>query len=129
MNEFIVWDNEKEKFVELTHNAVLTIDNKLIACSRQEIFNYIGKTDIEGNKIYADSSIVEFCFFTDDGDGNMIFNGKHIAYFSFDEVELVYFLEDNSGVGYEFDNTEMKNFKIIGTLQKNKELLDETRKS
>jgi len=86
---------------------------------------YIGKTDIEGNKIYADFSIVEVKL---KDYAILKFNpNKFIGYFSYNEKTLRYLFHADDkihGWGADFLN-HLEYIKIIGTLQENKELLDD----
>ncbi|MCK4874810.1 MAG: hypothetical protein KAS26_03090 [Sulfurimonas sp.] len=90
------------------------------------IHNYIGKTDIEGNKIYADSSIVELRRIYRHFGGDEILKG----FFTFNKETSAYdFISSD-----EYGNTiihynkniigHISNLKIIGTLQENRELLN-----
>ena len=126
MNEFIVYDGD-----ELIGYEYLLEDGRRVFVLKNEgierlgtitepydrpllRYPYIGKTDIEGNKIYADSSIVEFS--TND-------LGWQKGYFSYNENGLNYQFNSKDGALLT-DWMEIKNLKIIGTLQENKELLD-----
>jgi len=70
MNEFIVWDNFEKKFsednVRLTAGGGVTYGECYyggianLEGQKFTICNYIGIKDTNNNKIYADSSIVEF---------------------------------------------------------------------
>jgi len=133
MNEFIVWDNKFEKFIYPCNEVLMTIKDGLLKgikggdgfVEEWEAFQCIGKTDIEGNKIYADCSIVNT---------NIVTNETRIelnGYFKYDNVNLRYNFHKMP-----FDNTSAYNIivfkddrfsriKIIGTLQENPELLKE----
>lgn len=91
-----------------------------------DFFDYIGKTDINGKKIYPDCSIVEF---------EIILRRSVLpikGYFYFDKTSLKYkikVLEDlgddgrTYGLGtipYSTYRTEIENLKIIDTIQENK---------
>jgi len=78
-------------------------------------FPFIGKTDIEGEKIYADSSIVEFA--TND-------LGWQKGYFTYNENGLNYQFNSKDGALLT-DWMEIRSLKVIGTLQENPELLGE----
>ncbi len=88
---------------------------------------FIGKTDIEGNKIYADSSIVEF------EDKSLVWEKeyskqvtrKHKGFFKYSREKLAYmvcvFDEDLRVVEWCFYyEKELFNIKIIDTIQENK---------
>jgi len=140
MNEFIVWDKEDYfgsdiKFytiAELMQDEHMTLifdsDGTMRVLDYDvdetptemefETFNYIGKTDIEGKKIYADSSIVEFRF------DDFLYKG----YFVYNTITLrydvrTYHKHTNSYELYTYDIDAMSDFKIIDTLQENPELL------
>ena len=138
MKEFIVYDNQEEEFIDVEYVAIYSngiifkadLDNEVLDLlegeqNRYEYFNYIHKKDIFGNKIYADSSIVEWDNYQSDDDGNMLFRSKHIGYLSFDNYDLHYLMKDESSISYEFCSDEMRNIKVIGTLQQDKHLLGE----
>lgn len=70
---------------------------------------YIGKKDVDGNKIYADVSVVEFD----------MHGVKKTAYIAWDDVQLMYdfvFL-DNTGFRCSYVSIYQKiyNLKVIGT--------------
>ena len=69
MNEFIVYSESLEEFsrhVDLNKDNCIRFKNEywndmnLLCNKHNTIHNYIGIKDINNNKIYADSSIVEF---------------------------------------------------------------------
>lgn len=146
MNEFIVWDEDEQQFLttkeifddtelgfDINKDGKLSLINFGVdeifnpdgddynQCFRREIniktFNYIGKTDIEGNKIYADSSIVEFVYR----------NNNSRAVIKWDDIQLTYDVEFRSGFRARYADVyqEMFGLKVIGTLQENPELLKE----
>ncbi len=121
MNEFIVWDDKYKIFIKDITIEQLAISEPLknkMHLANWSIFNYIGLKDIEDDKIYADSSIVEFEHFTQ----------TYIVTFHFDLSELKYFTRvlstSDKGVeiGYEREYSVIKecDFKIIDTIQENK---------
>jgi hypothetical protein len=128
VRDFIVWDERSHRFLEINEFAIRK-EGKLILLKdgritdvvatfggRYKLFNYIGKTDTEGNKIYADSSIVEFGY-----------NGKNNkAIVTWDDIQLSYDFEFSNGFRCSYVNLyqEISNLKIIGTLQENPELLE-----
>lgn len=122
MTEFIVWDNDLEKFINekecvffdgtLFRNC---IDFENMISDDLTMFSYIGKTDINEKKIYADSSIVEFNYE----------NIKQYGYFSFDDTVLAYviklFNSKQTGISaYLYSKFTIENIKIIDTIQENK---------
>jgi hypothetical protein len=128
MNEFIVWD-KKSKIFHYAYIArgILHHDRLVDFTNNLEVFNYIGKTDIEGNKIYADSSIVEFSIFKDND--LEIFPDKETmkGYFTFNSNSLSYSIRtlDDSHENFDFISVHNRivDLKIIDTLQENKKLL------
>ena len=151
MDEFIVWDIEgkcwipKSKCAIATSNSTSNIakgftllteveSNEYSECFVPDfipvqVCNYIGKTDIEGNKIYADSSIVEFNMSGSKKNfkatGFFTFNKKNLSY------EFVCFKIDKKKLNscrYDIDwrNAYKDTFKIIGTLQEDKHLIGES---
>ena len=129
MNEFIVWDNKENKINDFYPIAVKS-NGDILWCTptygkwetapkgRFTILPYIGKTDIEDNKIYADYSIVEF---------RIKFKGVFKGHFWWNKITLRYMIEIYREDGFktlvEFNFQEMDQFKIIGTIQENKHLL------
>lgn len=64
MDEFIVWDDKIKKFLEPMTIEQLAISKPIkdkFTMVNWTICKYIGKKDINGKKIYADSSIVKVC--------------------------------------------------------------------
>lgn len=123
--KFIAWDKEKKAFIYLpeTGDVELIQDSDFIEfdyCKDQiEIFQSTGKKDINGKTIYYDSSIVEFEF--TDNFGVITLTGI----IEFCESQMKVFVDvPLHGASLEFDNSTMSNFKIIGTIQENPELLE-----
>ena len=117
MNEFIVWDDDNKCFkydTSVYQGSAFVAGGEII---RNATFhNYIGKTDIEGNNIYTDSSIIEFEYYED---GEWI---TYIGYFSFDDENLRYeLLASHEDIELDFDR--ISSLRILGSLQENKELL------
>lgn len=137
MNEFIMWDKIEKEWLTTGNMPICSMEETLIFdfSDSNEVSShlYIGKTDIYGNKIYADSSIVEFEY--EDRIPTLIDDDviiKFTAYFEYniDELrcELIILDYDRtktksiySVLSYNMDL--MKNLKVIGTLQENQELL------
>lgn len=135
MNEFAVWDNYEEEFIEDELIAkysdgimiIADLDNDVCELlnnenykDRYQSFDYIQKDDIEGNKIYADSSIVEF-------DLGLHSNRKRaIGFFSFCytfkryQIIVLNSFEINKDALYIYNPFNMGKFKIIDTVQQNK---------
>lgn len=129
MNEFIVWDKDCEVFIDeimMNRNGIPFHKGWAVDEETYIFFNHIGKTDIEGNKIYADCSIVEF-----EMSGSRI-NFKATGYFYFDKGDLSYefvclkidkkMIEPRKDINWR--DAYSKTIKIIGTLQENPELLE-----
>ncbi len=128
MNEFILWDKERFRYCNTTKSTEQIGDfiywetirlnpNYLKSCANGQYptFEYIKKDDIEGNKIYADCSIVEFDYKT------ISHSEKRICIFTYDDYTSRYWLRYAGDVGtFEFDTERCKNIKIIDTVQENK---------
>ena len=122
MNEFIVWDEYNKKFID--KSKCVFSDGTIFRNARDfedmvsddlSIFNYIGKKDINNNKIYADCSIVEFGYTS----------GKSIGYFTFNKDRLSYDLIDRgTKLNYSYNYNQIHSLKVIGTLQENSDLLN-----
>lgn len=130
MNDFIVWDVDNNKFLdnELFENQIFR-DTKGNVCwfsykginkvDNYKAFDYIEKNDIEGNKIYANSSIVGF---------ELDWTSRNISreqkgYFSYNPDYACYDWVDLTNnrivrLGVHFNH--LKNIKIIDTIQQNK---------
>jgi len=137
MNEFIVWDEENARFsdLELFHNQIFInhegktkwFDHSGMSDADFQLkpFWYIGKTDIEDNKIYADCSIVEFLIQEEQGKPYIKCKGFfHYEEFLLSNVVRI-FQQDGFKEWYikTYDKDMMTDFKIIGTLQEDKHLL------
>ena len=136
MNEFIVWDKIEKEFIYKYESITFKENWVFIEVEYKpnhfqelswhsddvELLNYIGKTDIDGNKIYADCSIVEYLMtYTDDSEpetkkGVFIYNKNTLSYDI--ENKIAEQLAINS-----FWVSRASNFKVIGTLQENSDLL------
>ena len=129
-NEFIVWDEDYECFIDETEcifkDGTLYRDhsNFLNQLSHDlTMFWGIGKTDIESNRIYADCSIVEMTITDEDG------KHRHRGHFRYNDEILCYeFVEplpENCRRIWRMEKLQIYHvsLKIIGTLQENKELL------
>jgi len=142
MNEFKVWMKDYNKFMHkemalFGDGSVVVFKEGHFSCILElgehnlEVVKYIGKTDIEGNKIYADSSIVEFDF---KGFGETE-SAKYKGFIKYNKERFRYDIEvfshgDKDGDNYIFDLGKcihrIENIKIIGTLQENPELLEQS---
>lgn len=123
-NEFIVWDKKSKKWATNSNIKNYLWFSSSIVYKREDskqfaFFNYVGKTDIEGNKIYADSSIVKVGYGKNSATGVIRWNNKDSLY-EFVEVD-----EDGTEFVMRLYNLKNEDFKIIGTLQENKELLND----
>lgn len=120
MKDCIIWDKTDEKFrpkFQFRKCVGFDLDGDLFNFETMEKLDYlesfegVGIEDIEGNKIYADSSIVEF-----ENIGT-----KKIGYFNFNKTSLCYeIIHLPSMNGFAFEPRIMDNFKIIDTIQENK---------
>lgn len=134
MNEFIVWNEEKKEFSKeflTNYDGDIIYRNVSLDNNTHKRFNYIGKTDINDKKIYADSSIVEFDYKGFEEIGTVTYK----AIVKFDNVLGCYFFDvfshaDNNGYNYNFLFPtviyRVRNLKIIGTLQEDKHLLGDS---
>mgnify|MGYP000851796969 CR=1 FL=1 len=124
MNKFVVWDKKNKRFLDGDEFAIddngkvynWDSDSYLKPFKQNmELLNYIGKNDINNNKIYADCSIVEFEW--------KISGLKKVGYFYYSNEYLCYMIkwvsEYTSDVLF-YDKKKKKNFKIIDTIQENK---------
>lgn len=133
MNEFIVWDKDSKSFTE---NFTISPDGSVwvgragvdtgykLQYEKKDtakLLNYIGKTDINNKKIYADCSIVEFDI-KDHIDKNK--NRKYVGFFSFDSrglrYRINYILSDGTYESMTYNRGRVRNIEIIDTIQENK---------
>lgn len=118
-DQYIVFDDIRKEFTKDVTSFLSFNRNGTINCFNgfgdTKYFKDIGLKDINGKSIYADSSIVEFEYFDIDPKNTCILYG----YFSFKQSELGYRVctFDNS---YFVSFTNIRNFKIIDTIQENK---------
>ncbi len=126
MNEFIVWDERFKHFIDPCEQVMITTSGSKVKgihggdgwIEYWKAFPYIGKTDINNKKIYADCSIakaeLEICHIT----------VTKIGYFSKNEETCAYELKTlGNGVAvesFDFYNFDIRNIEIIDTLQENK---------
>ena len=116
MNEFIVWHKLRKEFVHPYRNIVFDNDG---ICENDlcDICNYIGLTDIDCKKIYADCSIVEFYF------GNNLEEERLLTgYFSFNNENLRYQIKDinTKEAIYLWTGYIESGLTVIDTIQENK---------
>ena len=120
MNKFLLWHTLRKEFVQPYRNIVFD-DNGIAESDLCTIHNYIGLDDINNNKIYEDSSIVEFKVNLRDDEhyGSYILNGI----FKYDKKLCCYIIEcirfDRIFI-YAISFKNISNIKIIDTLQENK---------
>ena len=134
MNEFIVWDKELKQFNVWSDNYFIFQNGTIGWISIEGIereensiaLPYIGKTDINGKKIYADCSIVEFDFrYIEICD---LEPWKLVGYFKFNintlryEIKILDIKNENKIAwrSLDYDEDLMSNIKIIDTVQENK---------
>ena len=129
-NEFVVWDNKDNKFVSKNELRYFNIFKVLFdkPQPRWSLCFYIGKTDIDNKKIYADSSIVELKkteripYRRNEHEIDIL-----TGYFTYSETELRYklivyktSLQKYSYGDLDFNDRKMSELKIIDTIQENK---------
>jgi len=132
MNEFIVWDNYEEEFI-CDEDIAINSHGTIFECNPDaEVFNvlsdgmnrylkldYIGKTDIEGNKIYADCSILNIID-CEDAIYKVTWNDESLKY----QIERIS-PDDGDWLISDFDEMDSEDLEVIGTLQQDKHLLGE----
>lgn len=119
MNEFIVWDKDCKDFLNDFDRKKLSIKiiedcKDLGNMARFTFHQYIGKKDINNNKIYADCSIVEFEY--KDTSDKYIEKGV----FKYHNDLCFYYIEDFRGTLFHLVKDTIRNIKIIDTVQENK---------
>ena len=126
MDEFIVLDKYEEEFLDAEGISISSFGTIIECYPDEEVFNVLSdedrytthrliKTDDtpEQNKIYADCSIVEFDFK----------DKKLQGLFRYSKMRLSYVIEDmHNDMGEMVYDGLQTNFKVIGTLQKDKHL-------
>ena len=131
MKDFIVVNEEtgvivddNDFFIDMNGKLFNSYDGEISAClEKYKSRRCIGKTDIKGKNIYADSSIVEFSLFSRSNED--VFRGivkydnevcaYYIEYFKVGKplfINKVYFVESN-----------IQDLKVVGNLQEKKDLL------
>lgn len=114
MSEYIFWDKFREKFSEDLIVSGITVNEIFEECEDWKAFIYIGLNDISDNKIYADSSIVEFEYYIKE----QFFKG--IGYITYIKNLCCYCICTFNKLSTTIAETEFLNFKIIDTIQENK---------
>lgn len=137
-NEYIAWFPNMDRFMreEEASQHLMDITNGRLVFNIDELENghddvleyysgdgysiheYIGKKDINDNKIYANCSIVEF----DWRYCTEINFTKHRGFFYFDKKQVCYRVETVGKFPFDiiYAESEIANLKIIGTIQENK---------
>ena len=127
MNEFMMWDKIEKEWLTTGNMPICSMEETLVfdfSDSNEESSHlYIGKTDIYGNKIYADSSIVEFEYYDMDVDSGWV---KAKSVITFDDEDLMYLIAID-GELCNFKQHDIVNLRVIGTLQENPELLGDNK--
>lgn len=127
MNEFIVWDKDIKIWIDESYpifingSGFLCIqrnDKQMVLENDCEVFKPIGITDINNKKIYADCSIVEFDYIKSDNSIKKLW-----GYFSYNKKRLCYQFIISARERYDYTSIDIRNPKIIGTLQQNPELI------
>ena len=134
MDEFIVWDKNEEEFLDEEGISINSFGTIIECYPDEEVFNVLSdedrytthrliKTDDtpEQNKIYADSSIVEFEYYDMDVDSGWV---KTKSVITFDDEDLMYLITID-GELCNFKQHDIVNLKVIGNLQQHKRLLGE----
>ncbi|WP_373069883.1 hypothetical protein [Sulfurimonas sp.] len=129
MNEFIVWDEKQKKFIQPSREIVMTTKDGLLKginggngfVEQWKPFSYIGKTDINNKKIYADCSILEFKMY---GTKSVV-SVKGYFYWSCEKLRYKFMslVVDNyprKEKNIEWNRAIGQRFKIIDTIQENK---------
>ena len=133
MNEFVVWDKDAQCFYDGENNGInvfqLNQDGTLsfyqncddgcfddyYANKFYTPFKDIGLKDINGKKIYADSSIVEFnnSKLWNKYNGIFFYNKERLCY----QIKIIGSIRNNEIIPYD---KYCSDFKIIDTIQENK---------
>lgn len=140
MNEFIVWDNKFKKFVsdndDTGREFFVNCDGKVFLktigmetfggniqleweINRFKQFPHIGKTDINGKKIYAESSILRINHFIDNK-GKQHYVYRKVSWSEKYSAWVVKTLDDKEEWLYYVVERNAKNLEIIDTIQENK---------
>ena len=128
MNEFIVWDDTRKKFVDLRevyYDSFGNIEEIVLSCENEPTTSVltfhddIGIKDINNKKIYADCSIVEFKHINTYG-----CSSTRQGYFTFDNDLCCYIIkcinEDLILIYACSVFSAITDIKIIDTIQENK---------
>ena len=118
MNEFVVWDNNSKVFIDFWE-----LNDSLIGMlNKDELLPYIGKKDIEDNKIYADCSIFEFILETPSVESQSMCYKTLRGSFTFNDEDLRYEIDIYDDPDYcvlWYSPEYMSNFRVIDTIQEN----------
>lgn len=120
MKDYIIWDNKEEKFIadlECSKYNETFLNESSFFVSRFSFFQKIGKKDINGKDIVADSSIVEFEFYNSEDKCELL---KGFFYYS--NYYLCYVFKTFCGNDILFASFagRIRNIKAVDTIQENK---------
>lgn len=118
MNEYIIWSKFHKNFTNDLIISGITINEALEENEDYIFFRYIGLKDREGNKIYADSSIVNIEYSDYMYKNNITTVGyftenkeKHCLEFVTENKGTINFIEHISGILF---------LRIVDTIQENR---------
>ena len=130
MNKFILYDTKHEFFpnpenIQINRNGEVKLNGGWVKLEDSIYTKHdLVKTDDtpEKNKIYADSSVFEFSFevgHIEKMQGYFTFNNRDLSF------EIVVINNKIPIISYSTFFKQIKNLKVIGTLQQDKHLLGE----
>tara|TARA_R110000868_G_scaffold93996_1_gene259803 strand:- start:174 stop:557 length:384 start_codon:yes stop_codon:yes gene_type:complete len=121
--------NDRNTYLELLNKHKIPKDTFDVSTAKElvnQIYDeiddeklYIGLKDVEDNKIYADSSIVEFEYIKSKHKGYFTWNNKTLSY-DIMVIDWNFKILKNYSAPIGYSHLKMKNFKIIDTIQENK---------
>jgi len=136
MNESRLWDKDNKFFVSkknilLNGNGEIKLNSgwAKIEDTCYTKHDYIEKTDIEGNKIYANCSVFEFeviegCYCDILEIACECEHSKRVGYFSYNDNNAMYEIKSKQNEDFNrifnLYRDRIKNIKIIDTIQQNK---------